>query len=136
MTIVLLFLKYTKKKKKKKRDLCSLFSSLLPPTFSILITKVNEYNITVPKKKNLDLKEQNPLHFSWNEENPFMVKICSYVYIQGQRHLKVKVVLGPPWLELFFFIYNNLKKFICLPFKKNLGTPSVFFMPIKLNFTP
>ena len=33
-------------------------------------------------------------------------------------------------------IYNNLKKFICLPFKKNLGTPSVFFMRIKLNFAP
>ena len=31
-------------------------------------------------------------------------------------------------------IYNNLKIFICLPFKKFLGTPFVFFIPIKLNF--
>ena len=31
-------------------------------------------------------------------------------------------------------LYNNLKFFICLPFKKNLGTPSVFSMLIKLNF--
>ena len=34
------------------------------------------------------------------------------------------------------YIYNNLKNFICLPFKKILGTFSVFFMPIKLNFAP
>ena len=32
-----------------------------------------------------------------------------------------------PNLNFFFYIYNNLKKFICLPFKKNLRTPSVFF---------
>ena len=42
----------------------------------------------------------------------------------SQNHLKKKI------------IYNNLKNFICLPFKKILGTPSVFFMPIKLNFDP
>ena len=47
------------------------------------------------------------------------------------------MVPGPPDLDfiyIYIYIYNNLKKFICLPFKKILGTPSVFFMLIKLNF--
>ena len=37
-------------------------------------------------------------------------------------------------LTWIFFLYNNLKFFICLPFKKDLKTPLIFFMPIKLNF--
>ena len=51
----------------------------------------------------------------------------------GPSHLKVKVVPRPPWPN-FFFIYNNLKKFICLPFKKNLETLSAFFYANKIKF--
>ena len=47
---------------------------------------------------------------------------------QGQHHFKARVVPRPPWPELYIYIYiyNNLKKKFCLPFNKNLGTPSVF----------
>ena len=48
----------------------------------------------------------------------------------SQNHLEKKKK------NIYIYIYNNLKNFICLPFKKILGTPSVFFMPIKLNFDP
>ena len=42
---------------------------------------------------------------------------------QWRRHSKVRVFLGTPWLEIFFFfIYNNLIFFICLPLKKNRNT--------------
>ena len=36
----------------------------------------------------------------------------------------------------YIYIYNNLKFYIYLPFKKFLGPPWIFFMPIKLNFGP
>ena len=38
----------------------------------------------------------------------------------SQNHLEKK--------NIYIYIYNNLKNFICLPFKKILGTFSVFFL--------
>ena len=46
-------------------------------------------------------------------------------YKQWWCHVQPRVVPGQPWpKKKKKFIYNNLKFFICLPFKKKLGTPS------------
>ena len=42
-------------------------------------------------------------------------------------------VLMQGWSEIFLYIYNNLKKFICLPFKKNFGNTLNFFYGNKIK---
>ena len=59
-----------------------------------------------------------------------IVFIKMHLHSQGRHHLKVRVAE----IFIYIYIYNNFKIFICLPFKENLETPSVSFMPIKLNF--
>ena len=75
---------------------------------------------------------------NWENKGKF-----SYIQVKkptsfGQRwcHLMARVVSGPPWPEkkIYIYIHNNLKFYIYLPLKKILGTPWIFFMPIKLNF--
>ena len=43
-------------------------------------------------------------------------------------------VLMQGWSEIFFYIYNNLKKFIFLPFKKKFGNTLNFFYDNKIKF--
>ena len=60
--------------------------------------------------------------------------LCNNIFKQGWCHLKARVVLGPPWPNFFYKkIYNNLNFFICLPFKKNLKTLSVFIFIFYAN---
>ena len=46
----------------------------------------------------------------------------------SQNHLEKKKKY------IYIYIYNNLKNFICLPFKKILGTFLVFFYANKIKF--
>ena len=63
-------------------------------------------------------------------------KIMIAYIVKGSATLRPRSTLTWKKKKIYIYIYNNLKFFICLPFKKNLETPSVYFMPIKLNFVP
>ena len=56
----------------------------------------------------------------------FYVFVMSFVFLMVNRTTLT-------WIYIYIYIYNNLKIFICLPFKKNLGTPSVFFYANKIK---
>ena len=51
---------------------------------------------------------------------------CTRLWL-GRRHLKGQDHLTWNFIYIYIYIYDNLKKFICLLFKKILRTLSVFF---------
>ena len=49
-------------------------------------------------------------------------RTVTWIWKQGRPHLKARTTL----ICFFFFLYNNLKFFICLPFKKGREYPQFF----------
>ena len=83
----------------------------------------------------MGLHENDPSYWRRLPDRHSVRKHFIYECKQGRCHLRPGWSQDHPDLKFTsLFIYNNLKFFICLPFKKNLKTSSVFFYANKIKF--